>query len=172
MLFFEEEKEKDDPVFFAVHDTDGEADAYATYRVKHEWTDSLPNLELTVRQLVATRPQAYADIWRYLFDIDLVHRVKAWNRPIDEPLFFLMQEPRRLRFRTSDALARAARGRAGGPRGARLRRRRADRRRRRGRVLSVERRPVRARGDRRRRLVRTTCRTTSRSSFRTTTPSS
>lgn len=103
-LFFEEEKEKDEPTFFAVHDTDGVADAYATYRVKHEWPDSLPKLELTVRQLIATDPQAYADIWRFLFDIDLVHRVKAWNRPVDEPLFFLMQEPRRLRFRTSDAL--------------------------------------------------------------------
>jgi predicted acetyltransferase len=104
LLFFEQEKEKDDPVFFAVHDTDGVADAYATYLVKHDWTDSLPKLELSVRQLVATTPQAYADIWRYLFDIDLVHRVKAWNRPADEPLFFLMQEPRQLRFRTSDAL--------------------------------------------------------------------
>jgi predicted acetyltransferase len=103
-LFFEEEKEKDEPTFFAVHDIDGAADAFATYRVKHEWTDSLPNLELSVRQLVATTPQAYADIWRYLFDIDLVRRVKAWNRPVDEPLFFLMQEPRRLRFRTTDAL--------------------------------------------------------------------
>jgi predicted acetyltransferase len=80
------------------------ADAYATYRVKHEWTDSLPHLELSVSQLIATSPQSYADIWRYLFDIDLVHRVKAWNRPVDEPLFFLMQEPRRLRFRTADAL--------------------------------------------------------------------
>lgn len=103
-LFFEGEKGKDDPTFFAVHDTDGEVDAYATYRVKHEWTDSLPNLELSVRQLVATSPRSYADIWRYLFDIDLVRRVKAWNRPVDEPLFFLMQEPRRLRFRTTDAL--------------------------------------------------------------------
>jgi predicted acetyltransferase len=103
-LFFESEKDKAEPTFFAVHDTDGEADAYATYRVKDEWTDSLPHLELTVRQLIATTPQAYADIWRFLFDIDLVHRVKAWNRPADEPLFFLMQEPRRLRFRTSDAL--------------------------------------------------------------------
>jgi predicted acetyltransferase len=103
-IFYEGEKEKDDPTFFAVHDTDGEADAYAVYRVKHEWTDSLPNLELSVQQLVATSPQAYADIWRYVFDIDLVRRVKAWNRPVDEPLFYLMEEPNRLRFRTGNAL--------------------------------------------------------------------
>lgn len=124
-MFFEGEKEKDDPTFFAVHDTDDDADAYAAYRVKHEWTDSLPNLELNVQQLVATSPQAYADMWRYLFDIDLVRRVKAWNRPVDEPLFYLMEEPNRLRFRTGNALrvrlvdvpaALEARGYAGGGR--------------------------------------------------------
>jgi predicted acetyltransferase len=53
---------------------------------------------------VAATPDAYADIWRYLFDVDLVHRVKAWNRPVDEPLSFLMEEPRRLRLRIADGL--------------------------------------------------------------------
>jgi predicted acetyltransferase len=98
------ENEKDEPSFFAVHDTDGVADAFAVYRVKHEWPDSIPRLELTLSKLLATTPQAYADIWRYLFDIDLVDSVNAWNRPVDEPLLLLMQEPRRLRLRTSDGL--------------------------------------------------------------------
>jgi predicted acetyltransferase len=101
-MFFE--GEKDEPTFYAVHDTDGVVDAYAAYRVKHEWPESIPKLQLAVRQLLATTPQAYADMWRYLFDIDLVQRVQASNRPIDEPLFLLMQEPRRLRFRTADAM--------------------------------------------------------------------
>jgi predicted acetyltransferase len=39
-MFFE--REKDEPTFFAVHDTDGIADAYAAYRVKHEWPESIP----------------------------------------------------------------------------------------------------------------------------------
>jgi predicted acetyltransferase len=51
--------------------------------------------------------------------------VKAWNRPVDEPLFYLMEEPNRLRFRTGNALrvrlvdvpaALEARGYAGGGR--------------------------------------------------------
>jgi predicted acetyltransferase len=103
-LFFERETEKEDPTFFAVHDTDGVVDAYVAYRVKHGWTDSLPDLELTVKQLIATTPDAYADIWRFVFDVDLVRRVKAWNRPVDEPLIHLMEEPNRLRFRMSNAL--------------------------------------------------------------------
>jgi predicted acetyltransferase len=143
-LFFERETEKEDPTFFAVHDTDGVVDAYAAYRVKHGWTDSLPDLELTVKQLIATTPDAYADIWRFVFDVDLVRRVKAWNRPVDEPLIYLMEEPNQLRFRTSNALwvrlvdvpaALEARGYAAT----------ADRRRRRGPVLSLERGPVRTR---------------------------
>jgi predicted acetyltransferase len=101
-LFFQ--RKKDDPMFFALHDTDGEVDAFAAYRVKHEWPSGVPKNELSVERLVATTPQAWADMWRYLFDIDLVDRVVAWGRPVDEPLLRLMQEPRRLQFALHDAL--------------------------------------------------------------------
>jgi predicted acetyltransferase len=79
-------------------------DAYATYKVKHEWPESIAKLEVTVRQLIGSTPQGWADMWRYLFDIDLVHSLNAWNRPADEPLLDLMQEPRRLRFSLKDGL--------------------------------------------------------------------
>jgi predicted acetyltransferase len=98
------ERKKDEPTFFAVHDIDGEVDAFAAYKVKHDWRSEIPRNELTVHQLVATTPQAWADMWRYVFDIDLVHRVVAGGRPLDEPLLRLMQEPRRLRFSLRDAL--------------------------------------------------------------------
>jgi predicted acetyltransferase len=103
-LFFTSEKEKEEPVFYAVRDTEGEVDAYCTYTVKHEWPDSIAQLKLTVRQLLASTPQAWADMWRFVFDIDLVHSVNAWNRPVDEPLLHLMREPRRLRFSLKDGL--------------------------------------------------------------------
>ena len=103
-LFFASEKEKEEPVYYVVHDTEGEVDGYCTYTAKHEWPDSIPKLKLTVRQLLASTPQAWADIWRFVFDIDLVHSVNAWNRPVDEPLLHLMREPRRLRFNLADGL--------------------------------------------------------------------
>jgi predicted acetyltransferase len=31
-----------------------------------------------------------------VFEVDLVERVSAWSRPVDEPLVHLLQEPRRL----------------------------------------------------------------------------
>lgn len=103
-LFYESSKDKDEPVKYVVHEQDGTVDAYATYKVKHEWPESIAKLEVTVRQLIGSTPQGWADMWRYLFDIDLVHSLNAWNRPVDEPLLDLMQEPRRLRFGLKDGL--------------------------------------------------------------------
>jgi len=108
--------------FVAVREGSGGADAYALYRVKHEWPGSMPRLELTVEDVQATTPQAYAEIWRFLLDVDLVSRVKAWSRPPDEPLLHLLQEPRLLQLTARDGLwlrpvdvrsALAARGYAG-----------------------------------------------------------
>jgi predicted acetyltransferase len=103
-LFSGSKKDEEQPTYYAVHDVDGVPDGYATYKVKHEWPDSIAKLELTVRQMVGSTPQGWADVWRYLFDVDLVHVVDAWNRPMDDPLLQLMQEPRRLRFSLKDGL--------------------------------------------------------------------
>ncbi len=96
--------ERKDPTFIAVHEGDAGADAYAVYKVKHEWPGSIPQLELTLHQLHATTPQAYADMWRYLFDMDLIRRVTAWGRPADEALLHLLAEPRRLQLTLKDGL--------------------------------------------------------------------
>jgi predicted acetyltransferase len=96
---------KDKPWFYAVHRAeDGEADAYAVYTMKHEWPRSVPTGTIEVRESMATTAQGYADIWRYLFDVDLVATVEAWNRPTDDPLLVLVAEPRRLRFGVGDGL--------------------------------------------------------------------
>lgn len=103
--FAELDKEKELPWFFAVHESEaGEPDAYAVYEVKHEWPGGTPMLELTAHEVMATSPQATADIWRFLFDVDLVHTVIAGKRPVDDALLWLMAEPRRLRFTLSDGM--------------------------------------------------------------------
>lgn len=98
-------EEKDRAWMYAVHlDEKDEADAYAVYWVKHDWTRSIPAGTLNLTECVASTPSGYADIWRYLFDVDLVATVEAWNRPVDEPLLHLLREPRRLGFSVSDGL--------------------------------------------------------------------
>jgi predicted acetyltransferase len=91
------------PGFFAAHETDGRIDGYVQYRIKHRW-DVVPRNELHVDDLLATTPAAYADLWRYVLDVDLVGRVRAWNRPSDEPLLHLVLEPRPLKLSLKDGL--------------------------------------------------------------------
>lgn len=96
--------EREWPTFFALHEGVTGVDGYTTYKVAQDWPDGTPNSTLQVRDLVAANPGAYADLWRFVLDVDLVASVEASNRPIDEPLFHLMREPRRLRARMFDNL--------------------------------------------------------------------
>jgi predicted acetyltransferase len=98
-------EERDKPWFYAIHRQEsGEPDAYAVYTMKHEWPRSVPSGTIEVQESMAATASGYAAIWRYLFDVDLVATVEAWNRPVDEPLLLLVTEPRRLRLGVMDGL--------------------------------------------------------------------
>jgi predicted acetyltransferase len=92
------------PRYFAVLEVDGVDQAYARYRVKDDWKDGVSVSSLRVIEAIAASPLADRELWRYLFGVDLVHKVEAWHVPVDHPLFLLATEPRRLRLRASDGL--------------------------------------------------------------------
>jgi predicted acetyltransferase len=95
---------RDQPRLAVLHEGEGGVDGYAIYRVRHDWPGGIPHSELEVRDLQATTAGAHADLWRYLFDVDLTERVRSWIRPVDEPLVHLVAEPRRLRATLRDNL--------------------------------------------------------------------
>jgi predicted acetyltransferase len=78
-------------------DTAGAPAGYVAYRVKQEWREGIPGHTLSVQDFFALDDAAHAALWHYLLTMDLVGTVKAWNRPVDEPLRWLLAEPRRLR---------------------------------------------------------------------------
>ena len=96
--------DKELPSFFAFHETDGRTDGYAIYRIRHDWRDSVPRSTLAVRDLQAVSAGAAADLWRFVFDVDLVETLEAWSRPTDDPVLHLVQEPRRLHAKLRDGL--------------------------------------------------------------------
>ena len=121
-------------------------------------------------EAVALDGRPTAEIWRYLFDIDWAARIGAFLLPVDHPLFFLLANPRRLRFRFVRRSLGAARRRRRRALGARLCGRRRGRVRRGRRLLPVERGPLAARRRRRRsgRRRRRSCAATSPRSARPT----
>jgi predicted acetyltransferase len=83
--------------FFAAHtNAAGEVDGTALFRRKNSWNPVGPAGEIVMNELLATTPEATAALWRYVLDVDLVAKVSARNRPVDEPLRWLLHEPRRM----------------------------------------------------------------------------
>ena len=89
-------------LFFAGYERDSELAAYAVYHLKHDWSRGIPGSTLGVEELMASDPESYASIWRYVFDVDLVARIEAHTRAADEPLLILLAEPRCLNLTLRD----------------------------------------------------------------------
>jgi predicted acetyltransferase len=89
--------------FFAAHESD-RVDGYAVYRFEHHWPEGGPEGTVEVVELLATTPEAYAELWRFCLDLDLAARVEAWRRPPDDPILFMLADPRRARVRIQDSL--------------------------------------------------------------------
>jgi predicted acetyltransferase len=89
--------------FFAAHQAE-ELDGYVIYRIKQDWTQEMPNLQLEIEELLALTEDAYAALWRFCFDTDLVARIQGWKRPADDPILYMLAEPRALQFHVRDGL--------------------------------------------------------------------
>ncbi|MDQ3790950.1 MAG: GNAT family N-acetyltransferase [Actinomycetota bacterium] len=83
---------------FAVHPR-----AYAVYRAKSDWQDRGPRTTVTVHELTAATPAAYAAMLRYLLDMDLVGEV-VLRLGTDEPLVHMLADPRAALRTVFDAL--------------------------------------------------------------------
>jgi predicted acetyltransferase len=92
------------PLRAVVHIGQSGPDGYALYATKQSWTDSGPDGQVNVRHLVAANPVAYQEIWRFLLEVDLTRWVSLWSGAADEPLFDMVNEPRRLGARLGDGL--------------------------------------------------------------------
>lgn len=83
-------------LFYAAYIEDGRIDGYVQYRSRRP--------AVIVNELMATTPAANAALWRFCFDLDLMERTEAIKRPVDDPMPWLLADPRRLQRATRDGL--------------------------------------------------------------------
>jgi predicted acetyltransferase len=89
---------KDHAFFIAVHSNRaGDDDGYVAYKVEQDWTGGLTDGTLTVVEILATDAASRADLWRYVFGVDLVRTVEVMNTALDDPLRHLVADGRRIR---------------------------------------------------------------------------
>jgi predicted acetyltransferase len=98
------DEQKATPKRLAVLEFDGAAQAYAIYRTTANFEEFVSQAKLEVLEAIGATPQALAEIWRYLLDIDWMATVNVYLAPPDHPLFLLLANPRRARYRMAEGL--------------------------------------------------------------------
>ena len=83
-------------LFYAAYEEDGRLDGYVKYRTAR------PNL--IVQELMAATTEAAKALWRFCFDMDLMTCTEALNRPVDDPLPWILADSRRLQRSVRDGL--------------------------------------------------------------------
>ena len=83
-------------LFYAAYEENGRIDGYAIYR------SSRPTIMVT--ELMATTREATAALWRFCFDLDLMSNTEAIKRPMDDPLPWMLLDPRRLQRTVRDGV--------------------------------------------------------------------
>lgn len=91
-------------MFLALLERGGDPAGYAMYRVKPEWGDLGSKSVLQVIELMGMDPAAERDMWRFLFDVDLIAHIKSGMGPVPHPLMLTLADPRRLGLRVGDGL--------------------------------------------------------------------
>jgi predicted acetyltransferase len=92
------------PKFYGLFEIDGEAAGYAVYRVTSKWEGWIAKGKLEIVEALAYSPDAAAEVWRYLFGVDLVERVDVGSADPAWDLFLRVTDPRRLHPSIVDGL--------------------------------------------------------------------
>ncbi|OZM72948.1 GNAT family N-acetyltransferase [Amycolatopsis antarctica] len=85
-------RKADVPPVTVLHHGAGGVDGIAQYAVDRD--SGADSATMRVDMLDTASDAAFAGLWRYLLGVDLVDRVKAWMRPLDEPTELLFTDPR------------------------------------------------------------------------------
>jgi predicted acetyltransferase len=87
---------------YVVYERGGEVAGYVVYRQKENWEQVEARNEVRIGDLQAIDGEAYRALWGYCLGIDLVATIKAYGRPLRDPVTWLVAAPRRVQQVRSD----------------------------------------------------------------------
>jgi len=94
------------PIRCLLAEDDSGPRGYAVFTSAERWDEDagLPEGVLEVSEAITTDPAATAALWGNLLSQDLLSEFHARRRPVDDPLLYLLADPRRVRSVVSDGL--------------------------------------------------------------------
>ncbi len=99
-----EDRDGGGPMFRVLIEHEGRPAAYALYRITHKWEETVAGGVLEVIEAVSTSPGSNKDLWRFIFGVDLIAKIRSWFQPVDSPLLLQLQEVNRLSAGLHDGL--------------------------------------------------------------------
>lgn len=85
--------------FYLIYeDPAGEAQGYVNYRIRDKWEHGLAQHILSIGDMMAVTDEAQLALWQYCLGMDLVSTVQTHMRPPDDPLRWMLADPRRLQL--------------------------------------------------------------------------
>jgi predicted acetyltransferase len=97
-------EQETNPKRFVVLEVDGRAEAYASVRLHGKFDNGIATGRTEVIEAIGSNPEATAELWRFLLDIDWSATTTIGIVPPDHPLFLLLANPRRSGYRMIDGL--------------------------------------------------------------------
>lgn len=88
---------------FYVHTGDDGADGYVVYRIGQSRGPD-EGRQVQINDLFAANVEAYAALWRFVLDIDLIGRIGRGHMAVDDPVQQLVTDPRALELKIGDGL--------------------------------------------------------------------
>ena len=79
--------------FYLVH-----PEGYLAYRAAEQWNDGHAASQCVIVDYCCVSPQAHAALWQVLLGMDLFTTIESWELPVDDPLPFLLDDPRQVRI--------------------------------------------------------------------------
>jgi predicted acetyltransferase len=83
--------------FLAARSSSGAPEGYAAYWIDRDWQSGRRHHTARIDELIATNARAYAALWRMLLSLDLIDTAETRNSSLQEPLRWLLADPRELR---------------------------------------------------------------------------
>lgn len=98
-----DESKRDQLRFYVTYEEDGRCDGYLVYKSKESGIPDAGD-DITVDELITATDAAQAALTRFALSIDLSRKVTFPSLATDDPLWWMLSDPRQLRRRAYDAI--------------------------------------------------------------------
>ncbi len=99
----EDESKPEKRRFYAAYEENGRVDGYVSYKTVDK-DRGMGESDVHVEDFIAATDAAHAALWQFILNMDLIEDVLYGTMPLDDPLWWMLEDPRHLKRTPYDAI--------------------------------------------------------------------